>query len=96
MANLLFSILSTFNDKGLKKASKQLSFFEKQTKSLQATFLKTFSVIALLNYSKKAVDAFAKDEAAAKSLEMQLKNTGYAFSSPDVEYYIANLEKMAI
>jgi len=94
MANLLFSILSTFNDKGLKKASKQLSFFEKQTKSLQATFLKTFSVIALLNYSKKAVAAFAKDEAAAKALEMQLKNTGYQFSSPDVEYYIANLEKM--
>jgi len=94
MANLIFSILSTFNDKGLKKASKQVSLFEKQTKSLQATFLKTFSAIALLNYSKKAVDAFAKDQAAAKSLETQLKNTGYQFSSPDVEYYIANLEKM--
>ena len=94
MANLIFSILSTFNDKGLKKASKQVSLFEKQTKSLQATFLKTFSALALINYSKKAVDAFAKDEAAAKSLEMQLINTGYAFSSPAVEYYIANLEKM--
>jgi len=94
MANLLFSILSTFNDKGLKKATKQLSFFEKQTKSLQATFLKTFSAIALLSYSKKAVDAFAKDQAAAKALETQLKNTGYQFSAPNVEYYIANLEKM--
>ena len=94
MANLIFSILSTFNDKGLKKASKQVSFFEKQTKSLQATFLKTFSAIALLNYSKKAVDAFIKDEAAAKALETQLKNTGYQFSAPNVEYYIANLEKM--
>ena len=94
MANLLFSILSTFNDKGLKKASKQVSLFEKQTKSLQATFLKTFSALTLLNYSKKAVDAFAKDEAAAKSLEMQLKNTGYAFSAPDVEFFIANLQKL--
>jgi len=94
MDNLLFSILSTFNDKGLKKATKQLSFFEKQTKSLQATFLKTFSAIALLSYSKKAVDAFAKDQAAAKALETQLKNTGYQFSAPNVEYYIANLEKM--
>jgi len=94
MANLIFSILSTFNDKGLKKASKQVSFFEKQTKSLQATFLKTFSAIALLNYSKKAIDAFIKDEAAAKALETQLKNTGYQFSAPNVEYYIANLEKM--
>jgi len=94
MANLIFSILSTFNDKGLKKASKQVSLFEKQTKSLQATFLKTFSALTLLNYSKKAVNAFMADEAAAKSLETQLKNTGYAFSAPSVEYYIANLEKM--
>ena len=93
MANLLFSILSTFNDKGLKKATKQLSFFEKQTKSLQATFLKTFSAIALLSYSKKAVNAFMADEKAAKSLELQLKNTGFEFASPYVEYFIANLEK---
>ena len=93
MANLLFSILSTFNDKGLKKASKQVSLFEKQTKSLQATFLKTFSAIAILNYSKKAVNAFMADEKAAKSLELQLKNTGFEFASPYVEYFIANLEK---
>ena len=69
MANILFSILSTFNDKGLKKASKQVSLFEKQTKSLQATFLKTFSALALINYSKKAVQAFAADEAAADAAE---------------------------
>ena len=93
MANILFSILSTFNDKGLKKASKQVSLFEKQTKSLQATFLKTFSALALINYSRKAVKAFAEDEKAAKSLELQLKNTGFAFSAPSVEYFIANLQK---
>jgi hypothetical protein len=94
MANLLFSILSTFNDKGLKKASKQLSLFEKQTKSLQGTFLKTFSALALLNYSKKAVMAFAADEAAAKSLAVQLKNTGNAFQIGEVENYIANLQNL--
>ena len=94
MANILFSILSTFNDKGLKKASKQVSLFEKQTKSLQATFLKTFSALALINYSKKAVQAFAADEAAAKSLETQLRNTGFAFSAPGVENYIAGLQNL--
>ena len=94
MANIFFSILSTFNDKGLKKASKQVSLFEKQTKSLQATFLKTFSVLALLNYSRKAINAFAADEAAAKALETQLKNTGYAFSAPGVENYIAGLQSL--
>ena len=94
MANILFSILSTFNDKGLKKASKQVSLFEKQTKSLQATFLKTFSALALINYSRKAINAFAADEAAAKALETQLKNTGYAFSAPGVENYIAGLQSL--
>jgi hypothetical protein len=33
------------------------------------------------------------DEKAAKSLEQQLKNTGFQFSSPAVELYIANLQK---
>ena len=94
MANLFISLISTFNDKGLKKASKQVSLFEKQTKSLQATFLKTFSALALLNYSKKAIQAFAADEAAAKALETQLKNTGYAFSAPGIENYIAGLQNL--
>ena len=33
------------------------------------------------------------DEKAAKSLEQQLKNTGYQFSGPAVEMYIADLQK---
>ena len=52
-----------------------------------------FSARALFNYSKNAVNAFAADEKAAKSLELQLKNTGFAFSAPSVEYFIANLQK---
>ena len=43
---------------------------------------------------KKAVNAFAADEAAAKALETQLKNTGFAFASPYVENYIAGLQKL--
>ena len=94
MANLVVSAVSTYDNKGLKKASKEISIFEKSIKSFGKSFGIAFSAVALLSYSKKAVDAFTKDEAAAKSLEQQLKNTGYAFSSPDVEYYIANLQKM--
>jgi hypothetical protein len=36
---------------------------------------------------------FRSDEKAAKSLELQLRNTGFAFAAPSVEYYIANLQK---
>ena len=94
MANLIFSILSEYNSKGLNKAKKDVSAFEKNLKSLGRTLGVTFGAAALVNFGKKAVNAFAADEKAAKSLEIQLKNTGYAFSAPDVEYYIANLQKM--
>ena len=93
MANIVVSAVSTFDNKGLKKGQKEISTFEKQVKSFAKVFAAAFSVRALTNYSKKAVQAFAADERAAKSLEVQLKNTGYQFSAPGVENYIANLQK---
>jgi hypothetical protein len=90
---LVVSALSTFDNKGLKKAKKEVGTFEKQIKSFAKVFATAFSVRALTNYSKKAVQAFMADEKAAKSLEQQLKNTGYQFSAPGVELYIANLQK---
>ena len=93
MPNLIVSAVSTFDNKGLKKGKKEISTFEKQVKSFAKVFAAAFSVNALTNYSKKAVQAFMADEKAAKSLEQQLKNTGYQFSGPAVEMYIANLQK---
>jgi len=94
MANLIFSILSEYNGKGLAKGKKDLTAFEKQTKQLGKTLAKYLGAAALVSFGKKAVLAFAADEKAAKALELQLKNTGFAFSSPNVEYYIANLQKL--
>jgi len=94
MANIVVSAIATFNGKGLTKGQKQIKSFEKSVKSLGKTLGISLGAAALINYGKKAVTAFADDEKAAKALEVQLKNTGYAFSSPDVEYYIANLQKM--
>ena len=93
MPTLVVSALSTFDNKGLKKGKKEVSAFEKQVKTFGKTFAAVFSARALFNYSKNAVKAFAEDEKAAKSLELQLKNTGFAFSAPSVEYFIANLQK---
>lgn len=93
MANIVVSALSTFNNKGLKQGKKEISVFEKQLKSFQRTFVAAFSVTALTRFSKEAVKAFVADEKAAKSLETQLKNTGFQFSAPGVELYIANLQK---
>jgi uncharacterized protein YfiM (DUF2279 family) len=94
MANIFVAATATWNGKALTKGQKQLTSFEKSVKSLGRTLGISLGAAALVNYGKKAVTAFVADEKAAKSLEIQLKNTGYAFSSPDVEYYIANLQKM--
>jgi hypothetical protein len=94
MANLVVSAVSTWDNSGLKKGQKSLSAFDRSIKNLGKTLGTVFAVTELINFSKKAVDAFSKDQAAAKALETQLKNTGYAFSSPDIEYYIANLQGM--
>ena len=93
MANIFVAASATWNGKALKKAKQDVSVFDKQVKKLGTTLLGVFSARALLNYSKKAVAAFAADEKAAKSLEVQLKNTGFAFSSPAIELYIGNLQR---
>ena len=94
MANVVLSAIATFNGKGLTKGQKQIKSFEKSVKSLGRTFGYAFTAAGIVNFSKKAIAAFAADEAAARALEMQLKNTGYAFSAPDIEYFIANMQKL--
>ena len=93
MANIFVAASATWNGKALKKAKQDVSVFDKQVKKLGGTLAAAFSTRAIIRFGKEAVKAFAADEAAAKSLEIQLKNTGFAFSSPAVELYIANLQK---
>ena len=94
MANLIVSAVSTFDNKGLKKGQKEISSFDKSLKKLAGTFATVFGAQKLLQFSKNAVNAFMADEKAAKSLELQLKNTGFAFSAPGVENYISSLQSL--
>ena len=93
MPNLIVSAVSTFDNRGLKKGQKEIGAFDRTLKSLGKTFAGVFGAQKLLQFSKNAVNAFMADEKAAKALELQLKNTGFAFSAPAVEYYIGNLQK---
>jgi len=93
VANIVVSALATFNGKALTRGKKELSQFEKATDKLGRTFRRVFATTAITVFAKKSVAAFVADEKAAKALEVQLKNTGFAFSSPAVELYIANLQK---
>ena len=93
MANVVVSALATWNGKALKKAQQDVNVFEKRVKSFARTFGVAFSGAALVAFSKKAIKAFSDDEAAAKSLQLQLENTGNAFRVTEVEDYIKGLEK---
>lgn len=72
------------------KATQKLT---RGVKNLAGAFGLAFGTRALANYGKAAVNAFAADEKAARSLALQLKNTGNAFAAPQVEAFIANLQK---
>ncbi len=93
MANIFVAASATWNGKALKKAKQDVGVFDKQVKRLGGTLAAAFSTRAIIRFGKEAVKAFMADEKAAKSLEQQLKNTGFQFSSPAVELYIANLQK---
>ena len=93
MANIFVAASATWNGKALKKAKQDVGVFDKQVKRLGGTLAAAFSTRAIIRFGKESVKAFMADEKAAKSLEQQLKNTGFQFSSPAVELYIANLQK---
>ena len=94
MANVVVSAIATFNGKALKKGQKDISAFDKQAQKLGKTFNRVFATTALVAFSKKAINAFAADEKAAKSLAVQLENTGNAFRVNEVESYIAGLQSL--
>jgi len=94
MANVVVSAIATFNGKALKKGQKDISAFDKQAQKLGRTFSRVFATTALVAFGKKAINAFAADEKAAKSLAVQLENTGNAFRVNEVESYIAGLQSL--
>jgi hypothetical protein len=92
MANLIVSALATWNGKALNKGKQDISAFDKTVSKLGRSMAATFSAYQILAFSKKAISAFAADEKAAKSLAVQLQNTGNAFRVGEVEAYINKLE----
>jgi hypothetical protein len=94
MANVVVSALATWNGKALKKGKQDLNAFDKQAKNLNKSLTRLFATGAVVAFSKKAINAFANDEKAAKSLAVQLENTGNAFRVNEVEAYIAGLQNL--
>jgi len=94
LPNIFISALTTYDNKGLKKAGKDLTDFEKLTKKVGKTFASVFAAQKIANFGKASAAAFMADEKAAKALQVQLKNLGYGYADKSVEDYIAKLQKM--
>tara|TARA_R110000868_G_scaffold173049_1_gene409057 strand:- start:1216 stop:2802 length:1587 start_codon:yes stop_codon:yes gene_type:complete len=92
MANLIVSAVMKWNGSALKKAGKDLTAFQKTTNLLAKSFAVAFAARKITQFGKAAVQAFAADEKAAKSLAVALKNTGNGFATIATEGFIARLQ----
>lgn len=93
MPNLLVSATTRYDPKGLDKAKKHISGFDKTIKDLGKTFAGVFSAQKVLQFGKASVQAFIADDKAAKVLSRTLTNLGLAFADPSVKTFIGDLEK---
>ena len=93
MPNLLVSATTRYDPKGLNKAKKHISGFDKTIKDLGKTFAAVFSTQKVLAFGKASVQAFVADDKAARVLSRTLTNLGLAFADPSVKTFIGDLEK---
>ena len=93
MPNLLVSATTRYDPKGLNKAQKHISAFDKTLKTLGKTFAGVFAAQKILQFGKASVMAFAADEKAARSLSNTLKNVGAQYAATGVEDFIGKLQK---
>lgn len=81
-----FPIVTTFDDKAVKKADSAF-------KSLGKTFLGAFSVAKVTQFGKASVKAFMEDEAAASRLAKTVNNLGLGFENARITQFISDLER---
>jgi hypothetical protein len=81
--------------KAFKEADTATQKLTKNVKKLGGAFGLAFGTAAVINFSKKAVKAFAQDEAAAIRLTRAVENLGIGFANPGISKFIAELERSA-
>ena len=89
--DLAIRIASTMDASGFNKADKSIKGFEKSLKKLGRTLGVTLSTAAVINFGKKAAQAFIQDEKEATRLATAVKNLGLEFANPAISDYIERL-----
>lgn len=94
MSNVVLNILSEFvGRKAFKEADTALGKLNRSVKSLGRNLGLSLGSAALINFSRKAVKAFAADQNAAVQLSGALKNLGLDFADVTVSTFINDLER---
>ena len=92
MPNLLVTATTRYDPKGLNKAQKHISGFDKSVKALAKTFAGLFAAQILLSFGKASVKAFIADDKAVRMLGNSLKNIGASYAATGVEDFISKLQ----
>jgi hypothetical protein len=88
----VINIGSKLDGKGFKQAETAADKLGKSVKTLAKTFGATFSAMALAQYSKNAIKAFANQQLEVAQLTTAVRNLGLAFASPEIDRYIDKIE----
>jgi len=91
--NLAVRIATVLDAAGLNKADKSVKGFDKSVKKLGKTLGITLSAAAIVNFGKKAAQAFIQDQKEAARLTQVVRNLGLELSAPAINQYIEGLSK---
>jgi len=92
-SSLAIRIATIFDNKGLKKADKDVKGLQSAVKKLAGAAGIGLGAAAIGKFGKKAAKAFMEDQKAATQLALSVKNLGLAFETPRIEDFISKLSK---
>ena len=96
MANVVIDIASEFTGKkAFKQAETATEKLTKSVKTLGGAIGVAFSARAIVAYGRASVNAFAADDAAAKTLTKTLTNLGLGFADLEIKTFISDLERQS-
>lgn len=85
-------IISTWNPKGINKANKSLSAFDKTVNKLGKSFASVFAARKIIAFGEASLKAFIEDDKAAQVLAKTMENLGMAFANPQIKTFIDDME----
>ena len=90
-SNIFVKLTTEYDGKALSKGKKDLTDFEKLTKSVGKTLGAAFAVKKIVAFGESSVRAFIESEKAGKALNQTLTNLGMAYKSPSIDSYLNKL-----